>query len=212
MPQPLVIAHRGASWDEPENTLRAFRRAIEIGADYVEFDVRATRDGVPVVTHDPILSSFGDLRRRKPDVPTLAEVLEECSGRIGLAIDIKRHDVTRRTLASLKEHEVDEGSVLVVSFSQLAIVETRRLRPDIRTIQHVGRASIGGAAAYAWGIGLSDRRATAAAIRQAQRHGLASTVFTVNTPERVRALTELGVTGIFTDRPDMMRTILRARA
>ena len=49
---PLVIAHRGASWDEPENTLPAFRRAIEHGADYVEFDVHPAKDGRLVVVHD----------------------------------------------------------------------------------------------------------------------------------------------------------------
>jgi glycerophosphoryl diester phosphodiesterase len=48
-----VIAHRGASGQLPENTLAAFRRAIELGADAIEFDVRLTRDGVPVVIHDP---------------------------------------------------------------------------------------------------------------------------------------------------------------
>ncbi|HEX3455939.1 MAG TPA: glycerophosphodiester phosphodiesterase [Gaiellaceae bacterium] len=52
MALPLVIAHRGASFDLPENTLPAFERAIELGADYVEFDVHADRDGRLVVTHD----------------------------------------------------------------------------------------------------------------------------------------------------------------
>ena len=49
----LVIAHRGASYERPENTLPAFVRAIEIGADYVELDVHSDRAGRIVVTHDP---------------------------------------------------------------------------------------------------------------------------------------------------------------
>ena len=52
MMRPLVIAHRGASAELPENTLPAFERAIEIGADFVEFDVRARPDGELVVAHD----------------------------------------------------------------------------------------------------------------------------------------------------------------
>ena len=48
----IVIAHRGASCDEPENTLAAFERAIGVGADYVEFDVHASCDGGLVVFHD----------------------------------------------------------------------------------------------------------------------------------------------------------------
>ena len=64
---PAVIAHRGASWDEPENTLPAFRRAIAMGADYVEFDVHATKDGSLVVGHGRPRASH--------DYPTLEEVL-----------------------------------------------------------------------------------------------------------------------------------------
>ena len=51
-PRPWIIAHRGASEEEPENTLRALRRAIELGADMVELDVHLSRDGHPVVIHD----------------------------------------------------------------------------------------------------------------------------------------------------------------
>lgn len=53
---PLIIAHRGASAHAPENTISAFRLAMESGADGIEFDVRLSRDGVPVVIHDPDLA------------------------------------------------------------------------------------------------------------------------------------------------------------
>ena len=55
MPSPLIIAHRGASALAPENTLAAFHRAIDDGADGIEFDVRLSKDGVPVVIHDSSL-------------------------------------------------------------------------------------------------------------------------------------------------------------
>ncbi len=210
--EPLVIAHRGASWKEPENTLRAFRRAIELSADYVEFDVRATQDGVLVVAHAPIRVRFRELRDRDPDVPTLAEVLEECGGKIGLTVEVKRHDATERTLALLREYELDEDPTLVASFSPNVIQSTKRLRPGLRTIQHLGRVSMRAAAGYAWGVGLSDRQATTRAVRGAQRLGLASTVYTVNDPERMRTLIGLGVTGIFTDRPDLLRRTMRESA
>ncbi len=206
--EPLVIAHRGASWEEPGNTLRAFRQAIELGADHVELDVRATRDGVLIAAHDPVRVPFGVLRERSPDVPTLAEVLEECVGRIGIVVDIKRHDVIERTLALLREYEVDEDKTIVASFSPHAIATTRRLRPALRTIQHLGRASMRASAEHAWGVGFIDRQATSHAIRGARKLGLASTVYTVNDPVRMRALIETGVTGIFTDRPDVLRETL----
>lgn len=120
---PLVIAHRGASWDEPENTLPAFRRAIEVGADYVEFDVHATRDGM-------------------------------------------------------------------------------------RTIQHVGFGVSVRRAGDAWGVGFANERVTPRAIARAQSAGLATTVYTVNEPARMLELVTLGVTGIFTDRPELARRTL----
>ena len=64
MNTPLIIGHRGASAVAPENTMAAFRKAIAVGADGIEFDVRLTRDGVPVVIHDSSLRRTGGLSRR----------------------------------------------------------------------------------------------------------------------------------------------------
>ena len=70
MKRPLIIAHRGASAEAPENTLAAFRRAIEIGADGVEFDVRLAADGVPVVIHDATLERTAGLKHRIAEMTT----------------------------------------------------------------------------------------------------------------------------------------------
>ncbi len=198
---PLVIAHRGASWDEPENTPAAFLRAIEVGADYVELDVHAAPDGRLLVVHD--------LPREPRGLPTLEEVLAATAGRIGVMVELKRpyryrrHDVVKRTLALLDDDAV------VISFEPRALQEVRRRRPKLRTIQHVGfGVSIRRAAAYAWGVGFANPAATRRALQRAQRLGLATTVYTVNDPERMRELAALGVTGIFSDRPDLLRRTL----
>jgi glycerophosphoryl diester phosphodiesterase len=68
MNTPLIIGHRGASAVAPENTLAAFREAIAVGADGIEFDVRLTRDGVPVVIHDSSLRRTGGLSQRVGDL------------------------------------------------------------------------------------------------------------------------------------------------
>jgi glycerophosphoryl diester phosphodiesterase len=73
MNTPLIIGHRGASAVAPENTMAAFRAAIAVGADGIEFDVRLTRDGVPVVIHDATLRRTGGLRDRIADL-TWSEV------------------------------------------------------------------------------------------------------------------------------------------
>jgi glycerophosphoryl diester phosphodiesterase len=201
---PLVIAHRGASWDEPENTLAAFRRAIELGADYVELDVHVRRDGELVVVHDP--------PRTRDASPTLAEAMDVMRERIGVMVELKRpysyrrHDVVRRTLEL-----IDADDDVVVSFEAHALEEVHRLRPRQRTVQHVGYGvSIRRASRYAWAAGFNDRRATRRGLARAQALGLATTVYTVNDPRRMLELAKLGVTGIFSDRPDLLRETLEA--
>ena len=86
--RPLVLGHRGASAAVPENTLAAFARAREMGADGVELDVRRTLDDVLVVHHDPYVEgagvirsvTFADLRAARPDLPTLDDALDACRG------------------------------------------------------------------------------------------------------------------------------------
>lgn len=68
MSKPLIIAHRGASVDAPENTLAAFEAALDAGADGVEFDVQLAADGVPVVIHDETLKRTGRLPKRVADL------------------------------------------------------------------------------------------------------------------------------------------------
>ena len=209
---PLVIAHRGASWDEPENTIRAFERAIEVGADYVEFDVHATRDGELVVAHDPPRGSFAELRERRPEVPTLDETLAVLGGRIGIMVELKRpyayrgRGVVRRTLERLDDDAV------VISFEGRALEEVHRLRSELRTVQHVGfGVSLRRAARYAWAVGFHDARATRRSLARAHTLGLETTVYTVNDEPRMRELIELGVTGIFSDRPDLLRQTVSER-
>ena len=207
-----VIAHRGASSEEKENTLPAFERAIELGADFIEFDVQASSDGGLIVFHDLRLDRLTEARgplRARPlheltalGIPTLAEVLELTSGRIGVMAELKspwlyrRHDIVARTVALLPADGV------VVSFSRRAILETRRLRPALRTIQHVGYGtSIRAAAGFAWAAGYDAARVTPRGIAKGRLLGLETTVYTVNDERRMIGLRELGVSGIFTDYP-----------
>jgi glycerophosphoryl diester phosphodiesterase len=98
--------------------------------------------------------------------------------------------------------------VLVISFLPRVILETRRARPDLRTVQHVDYLPIRVAAGFAWAAGIRDGRKANRAIAVAHDAGLATTVFTVNDEERMRELVGLGVAGMFTDRPDVLRATL----
>lgn len=214
-----VIAHRGASVDERENTLPAFERAIDLGADFVELDVQASADGALVVFHDLDLDRLtplhGPLRARplaelcEHGIPTLDEVLDLTRGRIGVMAELKRadlyrrHDLIGRTVASLGADDV------VLSFSRRSLLEVRRLRPELRVLQHIGYGvSVRAAARYAWAVGFHDPRVTERGLERARRLGLETTVYTVNDPGRMRDLVTMGVDGIFSDRPALLRDVL----
>jgi glycerophosphoryl diester phosphodiesterase len=189
----LVIAHRGASAELPENTPAAFARAIEVGADFVEFDVWNALE----VTHDP----------PQPGVsyPGLADVIELCRGRIGLMVELKRPrgDLVPRVLRLLDDEDI------VLSFQRRAIEEAHRLRPKMRTIQHVGFGVSIRSARGGWAVGFQNQRVTRRGLAAAQALGLATTVYTVNDPARMLELRELGVAGVFTDDPRAARAALR---
>lgn len=200
----LVIAHRGASFERPENTLAAFERAIEIGVEWIELDVHADTGGRLVVTHDRPSS--------KRAYPTLEEALDLMRGRVGAMVELKvpgryrGHAVVARTVRLL-----GDGDVLV-SFQRAALEEARSLRPRLRTVQHVGfGVSIRGAR-DAWAAGFKDNRVTGRGMAAARRLGLVPLVYTVNDTGRMRALDALGAGGIFTDRPELALPLFPATA
>jgi glycerophosphoryl diester phosphodiesterase len=200
----LVIAHRGASADLPENTLPAFERAIELGADFVELDVHADRDGRLVVTHD---------RPRQDRVyPTLEESLDLMRGRIGVMAELKtphryrRHAIVTRTVRLLGEDDA------LVCFQRSALVEARAVRPGLRTVQHVGFGTSIRAASGAWAAGFFDPRVTRRGIAAARALGLEALVYTVNEAARMTELSRFGAAGIFTDRPELALRLFREAA
>ncbi len=190
-----VIAHRGASHDLPENTLSAFERAIDLGADFVELDVHNDLS----VTHDA--------PRRGVSYPSLAEVLDLCHGRIGVMVELKRPrgDTVLRALDLMRDDDV------LVCFQRRAIEEARARRPEVRTVQHVGLGVSIRRAAGGWAVGFRDDRLTRRGLETARRHGLETTVYTVNDEARIAELGRLGVTGVFTDRPDRALAVLGRR-
>jgi len=195
---PLVLAHRGACWEAPENTLEAFELAIAEQADFVEFDVRA-RNGELVVCHDPSPPA---------DALTLEEVLAPLTGRIGLAVEVKEPETTDAVLDALERHDPDPERLLVVSFHLAALRKVAQRRPEVRCVFHVADNDPSAAEGH-WGVGFEEPVA-GERIREAQALSLATTVFTVNEPERMRELAALGATGIFTDRPGLARQALLA--
>lgn len=120
-----VVAHRGASAEAPENTLEAFARAIEVGADMIEFDVRRDPSGVLRISHDPI-------RHPAPDLPTLEDTLRLTQGRIQLDVELKELGCERDAIGLLLRYFA-LPDFCITSFLAPALRETRSIHPAIRT-------------------------------------------------------------------------------
>jgi len=219
-PRPLILGHRGAPRGAPENTLRAFRLALEEGADGVELDVQPSADGVPVVLHDDTLDrttdQSGDVatlpweriaaaRAGGEPVPRLDEVVAWAaeSGAF-LNVELKRPGAEAAAVELVARAGLRERTVFS-SFVSASVAEVLRLDPAAACyLLSDGRAGLAMAAARqlgASGVCLGARRATPAALAESRRAGLPVIVWTVDRPYRIRGLLAEGVRGIITNLP-----------
>jgi glycerophosphoryl diester phosphodiesterase len=151
----LNVAHRGASAYEPENTLRAFRRAIELGADMSEIDLHLSQDGELIVMHDYTVDqttnghgaikelTLAEIKQldagQGEPVPTLQEVIDLVRGRNGLYIELKAEGTPGATVELLRANRfTDYAQVIVGSFQPDLVRETKELAPELTVSLLVG--------------------------------------------------------------------------
>jgi len=221
-----VIGHRGIRGLEPENTLRSYRRAIDLGVDYVECDVRRTSDGRLVLMHDEDVARTTDGSGRVADltfdairsldaghgerVPTLDELLALAKGRCGLHIELKT-DAVEQVLAQV----VDENmlpSVVLTDFDTERLAQLRRLNADV-AIEHIfgeppPDAIDRALSVRAQRISVHQSHATRDYVDAAHAAGLLVIAWPPNTESEMQAMMELGVDFICTDRADILLRLL----
>jgi glycerophosphoryl diester phosphodiesterase len=218
--RPARIGHRGAPRECPENTLPSFARALELGADGIELDVHATRDGVVVVHHDPVPRAasadptlagraiadltYDQLRgfRVAPavSIPTLAEVLALVGGAAVVYVELKGTGIERRVVDVIR---ASTARCAVHSFDHAAVARVRTLAPDLRRgllfsrrPRDPGAAMEAAGALDAWPEWPLIDEDFVASVR---RLGGAVIAWTVNDAAAARRLTSMGVDGICTD-------------
>jgi len=233
---PIAFAHRGGASDAPENTMPAFEHAVRLGYRYVETDVQATADGVLVAFHDDDLlrTSGRDVRISELRWSQLREVLvggvapvpllEDLLGswpQLRVNVDCKTDAAVAPLVAALRR-TASLGRVLIGSFSDRRLHRLRgALGPGLAT--SLGPAAVAalryaplplappGLAAQVpvrYGrVTLVDGRF----VRRAHRLGLQVHVWTIDDPAEMRRLLDLGVDGIMTDRPAVLRDVLLDR-
>jgi len=221
------MAHRGASAAAHENTVEAFRLAHELGADWVELDARLSADGVVVVHHDAHLADgrmLADLTiDEMPDaVPSLAEALEACDG-MGVNIEIKNlpddpdYDADHAVVdavAGLAQAYLGPERTLISSFNMDSVDRMHRVDPSLPCawlffqMTDPGSVVDRAVAHEMSAIHPFDNLVDAAMVRRAHEAGLMVNVWTVDDPERMAALIEMGVDGICTNVPDVGRRVV----
>jgi glycerophosphoryl diester phosphodiesterase len=220
-----IFAHRGACGTEPENTLRSFRRALELGAEWVELDVQSV-EGTPVVFHDHRLERRTDgsgpiegqplktiraldagLGER---IPLLDEVLSMLAGRAGVNIELKGAG-TAEPVAALLDDRLSAGiwtpeRLLVSSFDLSELSRFGRLMPDVplgalfRSAPPAPGSVLPGQRLFS--LHLRRDAVTPESVDRAHGFGLRVFVFTVNDPGEMDRLKSMGIDGAFTDFPE----------
>lgn len=234
-----VIAHRGASEAERENTLDAFRAAVRLNADGVELDVRRTANDVLVVHHDAHLSDGRAIIEMQdedlPDwVPTLAEVMDVCRApaldrEFVINIEIKsapndpdydaEHQVSAAVAGLVMGWGIGEhhGEVIVSSFDMEALNRITDIDPGIPTafltFEVLAPDLLVGRVTAAGHTAIHPYFASTsqALVDAAHAAGLEVNVWTVNDPDQIAHLAAIGADAVITDVPDVARAVLDQR-
>ena len=238
-PGPVPIAHRGGSLEGEENTLPAFRRAVALGYRHLELDVHLTADGEVVVHHDPTLErmtgdprplaalTWAELRRIRTrggaGIPRLADVLEDLPQTF-LNIESKSDAVVEPLAALLRR----TGAVGRIGTGSFRAGRTQRLRALLGPDLCWSPAWRGVLGLWLRGRGLPVPPGafpvvqvprhfrgipvvTPGFVRAAHAQGIQVQVWTVNDEAEMRALLDMGVDGLMTDRPSLLKDVMTER-
>ncbi len=218
----LKVGHRGARAYEPENTLRSFKKAIELCVDAVELDVRKTKDNQLVVIHDAdvkrttngeglvselTLKEIKNLATDKnAQIPTLKETLDFLDKKVKVFVELKEAGLEEEVLALVHKKGL-EKNVVIVSFLEDALRRVRELDGEVETgliyANHKNPVKAALELKAQWLLAFY-RFTHTANVQKAHESGLKIVVWTVNTSEEVAEMAKKGVDGIASDKPDIL--------
>ena len=218
----MKVGHRGARAYEPENTLRSFQKALDLGVDAVELDVRRTKDGEIVVIHDAdvkrttngeglvsdlTLKEIKALATEKDEkIPTLEEAFDCLDSKVKIFVELKETGTEEQVLEIVKKKRVNKNVVLV-SFLEDALKKVRQLDPEVETgliyAKHSNPLKAALELKAQWLLSFYKFTHTAN-VQKAHENGLKVLVWTVNTPLEAANMAKKGVDGIASDKPDIL--------
>ncbi len=237
-PLPLGFAHRGGAEEFPENSLAAFRAAVDLGFRYLETDVHLTADGVVIAFHDEELDRVTDgsgviadlrwdeIRHARiggtEPIPTMADLLTAFPD-VRFNIDAKSDTVVDALIALIDDHGAADR-VCIGAFDDGRLARIRTSLPGVCTA--IGPNGIARLKAGSIGIPVGSLAGDCAQVptrhgrwlvvsrrfvRAAHRRGLQVHVWTIDDADEMHRLLDLGVDGVMTDRPTILREVYRSR-
>ncbi|MDH5203442.1 MAG: glycerophosphodiester phosphodiesterase [Nitrospirota bacterium] len=216
----MKVGHRGARAYEIENTLKSYKKAIELGANAVELDVRKSHDGELIVIHDDNLKRvFGkdipvtrmtlkELKQLTGDkIPTLDEALQFIDKKVEkILVELKEVGYEKKVLEVIKKENIHER-VIIVSFHEIALVNVRKLDDNIETgliyARHKNPINAAMKLNAQYLVPLY-RLIHTKNIEDAHKNNLRVIVWTINTKQEAKQYRDKGVDGIASDKPDIL--------
>lgn len=232
----VVIAHRGNHVEVPENTLAACKEAIRIGADYVEIDLRTTKDGKMVLLHDAKVDRTTDgqgalseltwkqvkqLRVKSKDgkayrIPTFEEILKLCKGKINVYLDFKNADISQ-TWAWIRKANM-EKQVIVYLNREEHYQMWKNTAPDLPLMTSLPEKFLtnDGLKAFLGGLRVQvlDNLRTSELVEEARKHGVAVWLDVQSPIEGLaswEAALQKGISGLQTDHPEALIQYLKSQ-
>ena len=223
MGKVMRIGHRGAAGHAPENTLVSIEKAISLGADLVEVDVRRTSDGHLVIIHDKrvdrttngagLVVGMSLCALRELDagagqrIPTVEELLRIAEGQVGLILELKVNGLAEQVCKTVRLSGFT-GQVIYASFIHDEVRSIREADPRTMTMALFGRLPrdpvMAAQNAKATHIGFSYITVTKPLVETCHHRGLVVFVYTVNDRQDIKEVMSLGVDGIVSDFPDRL--------
>lgn len=209
----LKIGHRGAMGHKPENTLESFQKALELGVDMIELDVRLCKTGEVVVLHDEKLDRTGNLKgllkektlkELNSEVPTLQEVFDLVARKARINIEIKEKEATKPTIKLIKKNP--ESDPLISSFDLSVLKEAKELNPSIKTSFIIKKIPSNLEEILSqnsfYSLALSFKIANQGIVDFIHQKGIKVFVWTVNDKRKIEELKQMKVDGIISDFPE----------
>lgn len=220
----LRIGHRGAAGHAPENTVQAIEKAIALGADLVELDVRRSLDGHLVIIHDEGVDrttdghgavaelTFAELGRltiaNGLRIPTLREALRTAAGHVGLLLELKAEELAEQVWTEVRTSTAT-GVLIYASFVHAELLRIREIDPGAQTMALLEAVPVHPTAfaidAKATHVGLAFGCLTAPFVQALHYADLQVFTYTVNEPADIARAHALGVDGIISDFPDRIQ-------